>query len=192
MTVVNRKTEPGTGRAALATTSTASLTAMTPCQRQNKVSTSRTCGTRHMTILNTKRCLYCARPERNYSMRQNREYFQRGAAMISDRAFVQPNRSISIRELQKVTTCSRCGALGHWEDDCVHKGHRKEVAQRSDRYSGSASFRKQASTRKSSPAGKGESKWKEAEEWSFWVFGSGTAGSRQQSGGQHTSATPEA
>ena len=38
---------------------------------------------------------------------------------------VTPNRSKSIRELKNVTTCNRCGALGHREDEGPHSGHRQ-------------------------------------------------------------------
>ena len=40
---------------------------------------------------------------------------------------VTPNRSKSIQELNKVTTSNRCGALGHWEDECPQKGTPPEI-----------------------------------------------------------------
>ena len=56
--------------------------------------------------------------------------------------------------IEKVlTTCNRCGALGHWEDECPQKGHRRRSSP-SDRSSGSGRFRKQSSSRKRSPEGK--------------------------------------
>ena len=57
------------------------------------------------------------------------------------------SNSKSIQELKKVTTCSGCGALGHFEDECPQKGHRQRSSS-SDRSSGNERFRKQSSSRK--------------------------------------------
>ena len=63
---------------------------------------------------------------------------------------VQPNRSRSNEELKKVTICTPCGALGHWEDECPQEG------TPSGRSRGSGGFREQSSARKRSPIGKGK------------------------------------
>ena len=45
----------------------------------------------------------------------------------------------SIEELKKVTSCNRCGAIGHWEEDCSQeeislcKGQRKKVVGSGER-----------------------------------------------------------
>ena len=80
------------------------LTVRRPSQRQKKVSTSRTRGTRRM----AKRC---ARPERQGSMRQTSRTFHKECHKSCES--VQPNRSTAHQELKNVTTCKRCGALGH-------------------------------------------------------------------------------
>ena len=71
------------------------------------------------------------------------------------RELVTWNRSKFIQVLKKVTTCNRCGAFDHWEDECPHKGHRWRSSP-SDRSSGSGRFRKQSSSRNSSLKGKGQ------------------------------------
>ena len=37
------------------------------------------------------------------------------------------NRSTSVQELKTVTTRNRCGALGHWENECPKKGTPPEI-----------------------------------------------------------------
>ena len=73
----------------------------------------------------------------------------------NSRERLTPNRSKSIQELEKVKTCNRCGALGHWRDGCPQKGHCRRSSP-SDRSSGSGRFRKQSSSRTRSPKGKGK------------------------------------
>ena len=51
-----------------------------------------------------------------------RRFYKRGD---NSRERLAPNRSTSIQEPKKVTTCNRCGAFGHWEDACPQKGHRR-------------------------------------------------------------------
>ena len=45
----------------------------------------------------------------------SRRFHKRGD---NGRERVTSNRSVSTQVLEKVTTCNRCGALGHWEDEC--------------------------------------------------------------------------
>ena len=50
--------------------------------------------------------------ERNFNMRQNREgFYPKGGGRAR-------RRGKSIEELKKATSCNRCGAIGHWEEDC--------------------------------------------------------------------------
>ena len=70
---------------------------------------------------------------------KSRRFYKEGD---SSRERVMVNRSKSIQELKKVTTCDRCGALGHWEDECPLKGHRRRSSP-SDRSIGSGRIRKQ-------------------------------------------------
>ena len=48
----------------------------------------------------------------------SRMFYKKGE---NGRERVTSNRSKSIQELKKVTTCDRCGSLGHWEGECPLK-----------------------------------------------------------------------
>ena len=87
---------------------------------------------------------------------KSRRFYKEGD---NSRERVMLNRSKSIQELKKVTTCDRCGALGHWEDECPLKGHRRRSSP-GDRSSGSGRIRKQSGSRKRLPRGQGKGKGK--------------------------------
>ena len=119
MTVVHKKTERDTlGSGDKFHTS---LTVRGLSQRQiQTVSTNMTCGTRRMTKLNTKQRSIGLREARKKLPHATapRRFYKRGD---NSRERLAPNRSTSIQELKKVTTCNRCGAFGHWEDACPQR-----------------------------------------------------------------------
>ena len=80
---------------------------------------------------------------------------------------VTSNRSKSIQGLKKVTTCNRCGALGHWEDECLQRWHRRRSSA-SDRSNGSGrSVANRVQDRGRSPNGKGKGRRVKFEEAFF-------------------------
>ena len=122
MTVVNRKTEPVTRRAVRVTTFTTSDGEETWPETEES--------------LDVQELRYASDGKTEFEamtgLREARKKLQRATTsrrfyMTSDngRERVKPNTPTSIQELKKVTTCSRCGALGGWEDKCLQKGHRR-------------------------------------------------------------------
>ena len=154
MTAVNKKTEPVTRQAVPVITFTPSPTVRNLSQRQIwKGSTNTTCGTRPMTNPLFEAMIGHREPRKKLHHAAKSRRFQKEGD--NGRARATSNRSKSIQELKKVTTCNRCGALGHWGDECPQKGHRQRSSP-SDRSSGSGRFRKRSSSRKRPPKGKGK------------------------------------
>ena len=155
---------PVTRRAVLVITFTPSLTVRSLGQRQiKKVSTNRASGTTDDQ----------AEYEATIGLREARKKLPHGTNIETvlqkcdhSRASVTPNGSKYIQELEKVTTCRRRGALGHWEDESPQKGHRRRSSP-SDRSSGSGRFRKQIELKKevTKRQKQGERKRSESQVW---------------------------
>ena len=157
MTVVNTKTEPVTRWAVRVQTFKPSLTARRLSQRQGKVWTSRTCGTRRMTKTESEAVIGLreTKKKRQHAT-TSRRIHKKGD---NGRERVQPNRLNPRQDLKKVTSCNLCGAVGHREDEWPQRGHRK-MSTPSDRSSGRGRSSKQSTPRKrlSKSQGKGSGK----------------------------------
>ena len=89
----------------------------------------------------------------------------------------------SIDELKKVTPCNRCGAIGHWEEDCTHPARSRKKRSPSAKGKESRRFRRETSDGKGRggfielPDCGGLQRWFENSnvtyEGSSWLYGSG-------------------